>query len=102
MNKLTLFGSISLGLLALFPIIGQVFLNTSISIGGTSVLILVAVALETMRQIESRALMVTYDDYSTPDFFYGQVDQGTAHTGLKKLYMKPKKIVSKLKKRSKK
>jgi preprotein translocase subunit SecY len=96
-NRLTLFGSISLGMLALIPIVGQVFLNTSISIGGTSVLILVAVALETMRQVESRALMVTYDDYSTPDFFYGEVDKGTAYTGLRKLYAKPSKLVSKLK-----
>ena len=70
-TRLTLFGSIALGLVALGPIIGQIFLNTNITIGGTSVLILVAVALETLRQVESRALMVTYDDYSTPDFVYG-------------------------------
>jgi preprotein translocase subunit SecY len=101
-NRLTLFGSISLGLLALVPIIGQVFLNTSVNFGGTGVLILVAVALETMRQIESRALMVTYDDYSTPDFFYGQTDQDSAKTGLKKLALKPRKMLSKLKKTNKK
>lgn len=71
-NRLTLFGALSLGVLAIVPIIGQVFLNTNISIGGTSVLILVAVSIETLRQIESRALMVTYDDYTTPDFFYGE------------------------------
>lgn len=70
-NRLTLFGSFALGFVALGPIIGQIFLNTDITIGGTSVLILVAVALETLRQVESRALMVTYDDYSTPDFVYG-------------------------------
>lgn len=69
-TRLTLFGSISLGLIALCPIIAQIFLNTgNITIGGTGVLILVAVALETLRQIESRALMVTYDDYSSPDYF---------------------------------
>ncbi|OGL30308.1 preprotein translocase subunit SecY [Candidatus Saccharibacteria bacterium RIFCSPHIGHO2_02_FULL_47_12] len=68
-NRLTLFGAFCLGLLALFPIIGQVFLETNIAIGGTSVLILVSVALETLRQIESRALMVTYDQYSSPDYF---------------------------------
>lgn len=70
-NRLTLFGSFALGFVALGPIIGQIFLQTNIAIGGTSVLILVAVALETLRQVESRALMVTYDDYSTPDFVYG-------------------------------
>lgn len=64
-NKLTLFGAIALALLAIMPIFGQAILGTDrIAIGGTSVLILVSVALETLRQIESRALMVTYDDYT--------------------------------------
>jgi preprotein translocase subunit SecY len=69
-NRLTLFGALSLGILALLPIIAQVFITTSITIGGTSVLILVSVALQTLRAVESRALMVTYDQYSEPDFFY--------------------------------
>jgi preprotein translocase subunit SecY len=69
-NRLTFFGALSLGLLAIIPIIAQVFISTSIAIGGTSVLILVSVALQTLRSIESRALMVTYDQYSQPDFFY--------------------------------
>jgi preprotein translocase subunit SecY len=69
-NRLTLFGAISLGLLALLPIIAQLFVSVSITIGGTSVLILVSVALQTLRAVESRALMVTYDQYSQPDFFY--------------------------------
>lgn len=70
LNRLTLFGAFSLGLLALLPMLGQAFLKSNIAVGGTSILILVAVALETLRQIESRALMVTYDQYETPDFFY--------------------------------
>lgn len=68
-NRLTLFGSISLGALALVPIVGQMFINSSIAIGGTSILILVSVALQTLRAVESRALMVTYDQYSQSDFF---------------------------------
>ncbi len=84
-TRLTLFGSLSLGILAIVPIVGQVFLNTNISIGGTSVLILVAVSIETLRQIESRALMVTYDDYTTPDFFYGSDEPALTATGAKKL-----------------
>lgn len=68
-NRLTLFGSMALGLLALLPIIAQIFINTNIAIGGTSVLILVSVSLETLRAIESRALMVTYDQYAQPDYF---------------------------------
>ncbi|MDB5184528.1 MAG: preprotein translocase subunit SecY, nonfunctional [Candidatus Saccharibacteria bacterium] len=69
-NRLTLFGAFSLGLLAMLPIIGQVFISSNITIGGTSILILVSVALQTLRSLESRALMVTYDQYSQPDFFY--------------------------------
>ncbi|HET6924980.1 MAG TPA: SecY family transport protein, partial [Candidatus Saccharimonadales bacterium] len=77
-NRLTLFGAIALGLIALLPIIGQIFLNTNIAIGGTSVLILVSVSLETLRSIESRALMVTYDQYEQPDFLYDAAPVGLA------------------------
>lgn len=69
-TRLTLFGAISLGILALLPIIAQVYINQNIAIGGTSILILVSVSLQTLRAVESRALMVTYDQYSQPDFFY--------------------------------
>ncbi|HSX37099.1 MAG TPA: preprotein translocase subunit SecY [Patescibacteria group bacterium] len=68
-NRLTLFGAFALGLLAILPIIAQVYVSQNITIGGTSVLILVSVALQTLRAVESRALMVTYDQYSQPDFF---------------------------------
>lgn len=68
-NRLTLFGATALGLLAMAPIIAQAFITTNIAIQGTSVLILVAVSLETLRAVESRALMVTYDQYSDPEFF---------------------------------
>jgi hypothetical protein len=47
-----------------------VFINANIAIGGTSVLILVSVALQTLRAVESRALMITYDQYSQPDFVH--------------------------------
>lgn len=74
-NRLTLFGAISLGALAASPYIIQIVgakngLNIGVNLDGTGMLILVAVALETLRQIESRALMVTYDQYDQPDFFY--------------------------------
>lgn len=90
-NRLTLFGAISLGLLAILPIIGQIFLKTNITIGGTSVLILVSVALETLRQIESRALMVTYDQYEQPDFFYDVSVPADAATGGRRLRFLPKR-----------
>lgn len=89
-TRLTFFGSISLGLIALGPIVAQIFLNTSITVGGTGVLILVAVALETLRQVESRALMVTYDDYSSPDYFSGGDDKKPKKS-FKNLFKKTKR-----------
>lgn len=84
-NRLTFFGAFSLGLLAVVPVIGQRFVPVSISIGGTSVLILVSVALQTLRAVESRALMVTYDQYSEPDFFYEPGAAADAGTGGRRL-----------------
>lgn len=69
-NRLTLFGAVALGVLAVLPILAQVYLSQNIAIGGTSILILVAVSLETLRQVESRALMITYDQYEAPEYFY--------------------------------
>lgn len=74
-NRLTLFGAFCLGILALTPIIAQYFLNVNIALGGTSILILVSVSLETLRAVESRALMVTYDQYSQPDFFHDDPEE---------------------------
>lgn len=68
-NRLILFGSIALGLIAVMPfgaeyIFAQLGINAAnLAIGGTGLLIVVSVGLESLRQINSRALMVTYDDY---------------------------------------
>lgn len=68
-NRLTLFGSITLGLIAVLPFVFEyIFAQlgiqaTNLAIGGTGLLIVVSVALEALRQINSRALMVTYDQY---------------------------------------
>lgn len=69
-NRLTLFGSLALGLIAILPFLTEfVFAKfgiqaQSLAIGGTGLLIVVSVTLETLRHINSRALMVTYDrDY---------------------------------------
>lgn len=69
-NRLTLFGSIALGLIAMLPFVADWALwkfagvqNSNLSISGTGLLIVVTVALESLRQLNSRALMVTYDDY---------------------------------------
>lgn len=86
-NRLTFFGALSLGLLALVPIVAQIFLNVSVTVSGTSILILVSVALQTLRAVESRALMVTYDQYSEPDFFHGPDNGGEAAVGASRLKM---------------
>lgn len=68
-NRLNLFGALALGLIAMLPyIVDYIFILTlgyplGLSISGTGLLIVVTVALENLRQINSRALMVTYDDY---------------------------------------
>lgn len=95
-NRLTLFGALALGLLAISPIIGQYFLQTSITIGGTSLLILVAVALETLRSIESRALMVTYDQYEQPDYFVDSESTGKPRKGLRRLLPRRRKAKAKV------
>lgn len=87
-NRLTLFGGIALGALAVLPILAQVKLNQNIAIGGTSILILVAVSLETLRQVESRALMITYDQYEAPEYFYEE--ESTPGTGSKRLRFIPR------------
>ena len=68
-NRLNLFGALALGIIAMLPyIVDYIFIQTigspvGISVSGTGLLIVVTVALENIRQINSRALMVTYDDY---------------------------------------
>ncbi|HSW98660.1 MAG TPA: preprotein translocase subunit SecY [Candidatus Saccharimonadales bacterium] len=89
-NRLTLFGAFSLGLLALGPIIAQIFLpNANVAIGGTSVLILVSVSLETLRAVESRALMVTYDQYAQPDFFHEMEEQDIQNSKKRRFSLLP-------------
>jgi preprotein translocase subunit SecY len=84
-NRLTLFGALSLGMLALLPIIAQIFFAGNVAIGGTSVLILVSVSLETLRAVESRALMVTYDQYSRSDFFH-EMDESDIKSSKKRFF----------------
>jgi preprotein translocase subunit SecY len=68
-NRLNLFGALSLGLIAMLPYITDyIFIIVSgapigLSLSGTGLLIVVTVALESLRQLNSRALMVTYDEY---------------------------------------
>lgn len=61
--RLTFFGSLALGLVAILPFIIEFFTRSpQVTIGGTGLLIVVSGALETLRQLESKALMATYDE----------------------------------------
>lgn len=62
MNRLILLGALFLGVIAVLPIGVQYFTGTqSLVIGGTSLLIVVSVAIETAKQIESQLTMYEYE-----------------------------------------
>ena len=64
LNKITLFGAIYLGIVAICPLLlGKIVGNGSLSIGGTSVIIVVGVALETVKALESQMLMRQYKGF---------------------------------------
>ncbi len=60
--KLTWFGAIFLSLIAILPILAR-FSSIDISFGGTSILIVVGVALETVQQLESQLIMRHYKGF---------------------------------------
>ena len=63
-SRLTLFGALYLGVVAILPIIvGNVIGIRSLAIGGTSVIIVVGVALETVKAIEAQMLMRNYKGF---------------------------------------
>jgi len=62
-NRLTLSGAIFLGLIAILPQITRMVTGIAIlTIGGTALLIVVSVALETIRQINSQLVMREYEE----------------------------------------
>ena len=64
LNKITLFGAIYLGIVAIAPLIaGKLSPAGNIGIGGTSVIIVVGVALETVQALESQMLMRQYKGF---------------------------------------
>lgn len=62
MKKLTLFGGMFLSLIAILPMLLS-FTKLNITFGGTSILIVVGVALETVQQLESRLVMRHYKGF---------------------------------------
>ena len=67
LNKITLFGAIYLGIIAIVPILISHFSTSAslsgISLGGTSIIIVVGVALETVRALEAQMLMRNYKGF---------------------------------------
>ena len=57
LSKITLVGAFFLGIIAIFPILFQRFTGVEVAMGGTSILIVVGVALETVRTLESQMMM---------------------------------------------
>ena len=67
LNKITLFGALYLGIIAVTPILISHFSDsaklTGLSLGGTSIMIAVGVALETVRALEAQMLMRNYKGF---------------------------------------
>ena len=62
LNKLTVFGAAFLSLIAVIPMLLR-FTSLNLSFGGTSILIVVGVALETVQQLESQLMMRHYKGF---------------------------------------
>jgi preprotein translocase subunit SecY len=63
-NRITLAGAVFLGAIAVLPSLAQVITGIpSLAIGGTGVLIVVSVVLETAKQVESMLVGQNYDQY---------------------------------------
>ena len=64
LNKVIMFGAIYLGIVAVCPlIVGKIIGNASVAIGGTSVIIVVGVALDTVKALENQMLMRQYKGF---------------------------------------
>ena len=64
LNRITLAGAIFLGLIAVLPMLVQSATGVAaLAIGGTAVLIVVSVVLETMKQVESQLTMRDYEGF---------------------------------------
>ena len=67
LGKITLFGAIYLGIVAIVPLVADKFMSSSagisLGIGGTSVIIVVGVALETVQALENQMVMRQYKGF---------------------------------------
>jgi preprotein translocase subunit SecY len=63
LSKITFIGAATLAIIATVPVIIEGILSLGLQFGGTAVLIVVGVALETMKQIETQMLMKHYKGF---------------------------------------
>ena len=63
LNNLVFIGAIGLILVATLPLLVSGIFNASLSFGGTSLIIIVGVVLETMKQIESLMVVRNYQGF---------------------------------------
>lgn len=65
LTRITLAGAIFLGTIAIFPTIARAFTNVqTLLIGGTGILIVVSVVLETIKALEAQLVMKSYDSFA--------------------------------------
>ena len=63
LTRITLFGAFFLAAIAVVPYLITGALDTNIFLGGTSILIVVGVSLDTVRQLESQLMMRNYEGF---------------------------------------
>jgi len=64
LNRVTLAGAVFLGLIAVLPFLMQLVTKTqALTLGGTSLLIVVSVVIETVKQIEAQLVMRDYEGF---------------------------------------
>ena len=63
LSRIVLIGAVSLAMVVLVPMISGTLTNINLALGGTTIIIVVGVALETARQLESQMLMRHYKGF---------------------------------------
>jgi preprotein translocase subunit SecY len=65
LTRITMAGAIFLGIIAIFPTVAKAFTNIqTLMLGGTGILIVVSVVLETIKAIEAQLVMRNYEGYN--------------------------------------
>ncbi|HIZ08149.1 MAG TPA: preprotein translocase subunit SecY [Candidatus Eubacterium avistercoris] len=63
LNYIIFIGAVGLTIIAIIPIVFSGFFNASVSFGGTSLIIIVGVVIETLKQVESKMLERNYKGF---------------------------------------